>query len=127
MAQKYTALQKFAFGFAAVCAIAIIGKFVVSGGAAESVEQASGPDAEMVEIRLNRMAREFVLAGLRDPGSAQFRNQTGVCGEVNAKNSMGGYTGHRRFIATSEELVIIEGEGGLSPSDFQGLWDKACR
>lgn len=48
-------------------------------------------------------AREAVKERLRDPESARFkdlkigRNDTIVCGEVNAKNAMGGYVGARPF------------------------------
>jgi len=45
---------------------------------------------------------------LRDPESAQIRNQSGMCGEVNSKNSFGGYTGFKRFIA-SPAIVAIDG------------------
>ncbi len=49
---------------------------------------------------------ERVKATLKDPGSAMFRNvrigrglgAPAVCGEVNAKNSFGGYLGYNRFV-----------------------------
>lgn len=50
---------------------------------------------------------------LKDPSSAQYQNVTVykygvVCGEINAKNSMGGYTGFTRFIYTPQfnEAVV---------------------
>jgi hypothetical protein len=53
--------------------------------------------------------RAPVLAQLSDPASAQFRNErlfsdwrlanSGLCGEVNARNKMGGYTGFQQFYA----------------------------
>lgn len=47
--------------------------------------------------------KKLVASQLRDPRSAQFQNVTVAgrifCGEVNAKNGMGGYAGFRRFIA----------------------------
>ena len=47
-------------------------------------------------------AQEVVSSALKDPESAQFRNVVvlasgTVCGEVNGKNSMGGYTGFTGF------------------------------
>ena len=54
-------------------------------------------------------AKQAVLQQLKDPDSAQFRdvftspvlNKDGaplaICGEVNAKNSYGGYTGFQKF------------------------------
>lgn len=49
-------------------------------------------------------AREVIRSKLRDPQSAQFRNEritkTGaLCGEVNAKNGMGGYVGFRKYVS----------------------------
>lgn len=60
--------------------------------------------------------RKPMLNALKDPESAQFRNQfvgrQALCGEVNARNSMGGYTGYARFIATGQRFVIEH--GGMS-------------
>ncbi len=48
---------------------------------------------------------QAVREKLRDPDSAKFRNVSGDkidgqwCGEVNAKNGMGGYAGWQRFSA----------------------------
>lgn len=62
---------------------------------------------------------------LKDPDSAEVRNHKGNCGEVNSKNSFGGYTGFKRFIA-SPAVVVIEGEN--MPSDeFQKTWEQVCR
>ena len=81
-------------------------------------------DAKMKEIRINRLSREFVVANLKDPDSAEFRNQNGFCGEVNAKNGFGGYTGFKRYIATDKNLVVIE--GALPLVDFNEAWAKVC-
>ena len=47
--------------------------------------------------------RDSMQDYLKDASSAQFRNVvkigTDVCGEVNAKNGFGGYTGFRKFAA----------------------------
>lgn len=51
-------------------------------------------------------AHELAVVGLKDPDSALFRKervidaegQTVVCGEVNARNSMGGYVGYKNFV-----------------------------
>lgn len=61
---------------------------------------------------------------LKDPESAQIRNQNGMCGEVNSKNSFGGYTGFKRFIA-SPAIVAIDGEN-IESSEFQTVWEKFC-
>lgn len=49
-----------------------------------------------------REGKAAVLENLKDPDSAKFRNlktsrDLFLCGEVNAKNSMGGYVGFKRF------------------------------
>lgn len=75
--------------------------------------------------------KEAIKAKLKDPDSAQFRNVNffsggGVptaCGEVNAKNGFGGYSGFERFIAAGDAIAFTESqiEGGLGPA-----WDKYC-
>lgn len=54
------------------------------------------------QYRPIQAARTLVVERLSDPQSAQFRNEviyggTIVCGEVNARNRMGGYVGFRWF------------------------------
>ena len=67
-------------------------------------------------------ARAAVELKLTDPGSAQFRNvrradMFTVCGEVNAKNQMGGYTGFTAFrVFDFERLVGKRGFIVLSTS-----------
>jgi hypothetical protein len=66
-------------------------------------------------------AREPMVAFLKDPTSAEFRNEkitkSGVlCGEVNSKNSMGGYVGFKRYIAAGPQASYIEDVGHLGPS-----------
>lgn len=82
-------------------------------------------NAELREVQSQRMARDFVLGALKDPDSAQFRSQKGFCGEVNSKNSFGGYTGFKRFIASSSDFVAIEGDT-ISISEFQKAWGQVC-
>jgi hypothetical protein len=71
---------------------------------------------------------------LKDPDSAQFRNITvedqatfdpkvpGIaCGEVNARNSFGGYTGYVDFMV----VAGVPMEDGIK--GFTRLWNKHCR
>lgn len=66
------------------------------------------------EIEVLEAAKQNLTLGLKDPMSAQFKNvrlvdyNNGkvICGEVNAKNSYGGYIGFQRFIASPSEAVI---------------------
>lgn len=58
---------------------------------------------------------------LKDPASAQFQNvhlntaRTALCGQINAKNSYGGYVGFRNFI-TTDKGAFVAPEGCGSPS-----------
>ncbi|HEX7385825.1 MAG TPA: hypothetical protein VF285_00935 [Castellaniella sp.] len=83
-------------------------------------------DVRLNEIKLQRLVRSWVVAGLKDPDSAKFRNQYGVCGEVNAKNALGGYVGYRRFIAVREDLVVVDDGLTTSPADFEKVWASSC-
>lgn len=72
-------------------------------------------------------ARAWVLENLRDPNSAQFRrvatstrDPNVVCGEVNAKNALGGYSGFRSF------HVRIEPRGATGVLN-EGLSDAVSR
>lgn len=69
-------------------------------------------------------AQSQVTAELIDPNSAQFRevNDFGnhVCGEVNARNSFGGYTGFQPFYVKGDEVLI--GQAAIDPrSSLQNL------
>lgn len=70
-------------------------------------------------------------AKLKDPDSAQFRNQfigasKAPCGEVNSKNSFGGYGGFRRYVVASKEVVAIEGDN-MDQSEFAKVWSTVCK
>jgi hypothetical protein len=73
------------------------------------------------------LAQALVADSLKDPASAQFRGvesfilSTGdrvVCGEVNAKNSYGGYAGfspfYVRHAGATVKRIYVDGPGGLS-------------
>lgn len=69
---------------------------------------------------------------LKDPESAQFRNErvsrsSGnpvVCGEVNAKNGFGGFTGFEPYIGLGD-LVVMDND--MAQGEFAELWNKACQ
>lgn len=86
-----------------------------------------GSKSESVTLgNMQYLAQGYVKGVLKDPSSAQFRNQRGACGEVNSKNSFGGYIGFQRYIAAGKELVILERDSGLSSNQFDALWAKSC-
>lgn len=74
---------------------------------------------------------EQIKTQLKDPESATFRNvhfYSGggipvACGEVNAKNGFGGYSGFERFVAAGTTIAVTESmvEGGI-----EEVWDKYC-
>ena len=59
-------------------------------------------------------AQDAAKKGLKDPDSAKFQNLRiadfdggkVVCGEINAKNSYGGYVGYKRFVAGTSAATI---------------------
>jgi len=72
--------------------------------------------------------RDNVLNRLRDPDSAVFAGErlgeNGVlCGQVNAKNGFGGFTGQKRFISSGSGALI---EGDIDLVSFAAAWQKAC-
>lgn len=114
-------------GFVAMCSNHEKKTASTSSSAASSVAAKKKNDDEMTEIKMQRLVRGFVTASLKDPDSAQFRNQKGGCGEVNAKNSFGGYSGFKRFIASGKDMVFMEGDPALAPGAFQEAWNKVCK
>lgn len=77
--------------------------------------------------------KEAVKLKLKDSSSAQFRNiyfHRGAdnipmtCGEVNSKNSYGGYNGYQKFIsAGNSDLTFLEEQ----VKDFYIIWNKFCQ
>ena len=74
-------------------------------------------------------AQRAVRASLKDPDSAQFKDvyanyteefQVVACGRVNSKNSLGGYTGFKRFVSNGKS-AIIEGRDNVADA-----WAGAC-
>jgi hypothetical protein len=79
-------------------------------------------------------AKATLMRNLKDPASARFREsfvsaqnvggtmRPALCGQINSKNSHGGYGGFQRFVVTSSGAMLEEElEGG-----FSFLWDDAC-
>lgn len=83
-----------------------------------SVYRAARPSAE-------EQVRRVLEMQLRDPSSLLLRNvrkaaNGGICGELNARNGFGGYTGFQRFYLVGD-FVTIEGETTLA-----GAIDAEC-
>lgn len=63
----------------------------------------------------DKVTKDTVLATLKDPSSAQFRNihkslSGSTCGEVNTKNGFGGYIGYRLFQIVNGEVIMERDE-----------------
>lgn len=80
---------------------------------------AAQPSKEILAIR------DAVKETLKDPDSAKFKTElvSGniVCGEVNAKNSYGGYSGGRKYMAV-DGTITFENESKLFPQ----WWGENC-
>lgn len=75
------------------------------------------PDQKSAEGEKIQRFQKSLIAVMKDPDSAQFRNTRivqgkggdALCGEVNGKNSFGGYIGYQPFAVTE---IKIEGAQG---------------
>lgn len=89
-------------------------------------EKVSSRAIEKPEFKEIIIAREAVKGTLKDPDSAKFQNEriSGllVCGEVNAKNSYGGYTGYKRYIVQDGSANFDGEEHPL----FSKWWADNC-
>lgn len=94
----------------------LVALFLLSCG----VASAAPGDAALIAKSKTMMADRFA-----DPDSAKFRKvfviKGTVCGEVNAKNLMGGYVGYRRFVVDEGDALVDSGS-----STFDDLWEVAC-
>jgi hypothetical protein len=74
-----------------------------------------------------KQAEKMVASTLKDPSSAQFknvafhpadgRNPESVCGEINGKNSYGGYEGFSRFVVNLTKNTSAIGPASTPQSD----------
>ena len=76
------------------------------------------------------MGEKYVREKIREPASAQFRNQFigkggAPCGEVNAKDAFGTYIGFQRYISVARELTLLAQD--VAPADFDESWRELCR
>lgn len=79
------------------------------------------------EAPLIAKSKRLIVDSMKDPESTRFRNvrmrgDVFVCGEVNSKNSMGGYVGFRRFIVTAGVVDLLDDDG----EGFNILFRKNC-
>ena len=108
---------------------------VAVSGAATPVdaEQSDGSASPTSQILWIAKSMEGVKARLKDPDSADFRNahfysgsgKAVVCGEVNAKNGFGGFTGFERFVASGTDVVVLASDMA-SANEMAKAWDELC-
>ena len=125
------AIEYFMRQVPAVGATAIVVLFLFLffyAGVAPAPSSSPGP---LDRTRFITNEEERIRAGLRDPESARFRNEsistsrTGatLCGQVNSKNAVGGYEGFQRFISGQTPPLI---EGTIGPDEMNRQWTKLC-
>lgn len=97
-------------------------------------ELAAASDKALINANVERI-KSALTKTLKDPSSAQFKNMvaygspnsvivTFLCGEVNAKNSYGGYIGFRRFFTIGEHTSEIEND--KNGYVFDQMWPTTC-
>lgn len=94
--------------------------------AALAASSTAPADAERAGIE---RAQSLIAVKLKDPEAARFKDvefnpETGVaCGQVNTKNSFGGYVGYQDFIVKGD-FALTRGEAAAS---LQPLFDEGWK
>jgi len=123
-----------------VTAVSVIAVMLAPGPSPEELERrrreysaaATARDQRDEDSRLLAEAQWQMKQRLKDPESAQFSGvavvrvsgKPVVCGEVNARNSFGGFTGRKGFVMPKGGVVI--GEEDLPGADWANLWNQSC-
>lgn len=104
----------------------------VSCGSSSSESESSIRDDTGKQFAWNEKGKDAIRAKLKDPDSAQFRNvqfysavAPVTCGEVNAKNGFGGFSGYERFIAGGDVITVLESE--MARGEMDKSWAQICR
>jgi hypothetical protein len=109
---------------------------IMTGGQSLSTNTTSSAasDENAKEFAWTERGKDAVRAKLKDPDSAQFQNvrfhenKDGVpmtCGEVNSKNSFGGYGGFQKFVSAGrEELTFLSEQ--MDNREFAKVWNQMC-
>ena len=76
-------------------------------------------------------AKSLLIKNFKDPDSSNFRevyisrrDVPVVCGEVNGKNSYGGYVGFKKFYATDTPNFFAIDDGSRK---FDETWERLCQ
>lgn len=95
---------------------------------------ASGKNDGPNPFKVEALALKRLKDALKDPDSMKTRNvyiprgKAYACGEVNSRNSFGGMTGYKGFIAgpVSETPVAVQGEN-MDNEEFLKSWNALCK
>lgn len=84
------------------------------------------------DYQLKRAAQEEVARALADPESARFRDvhvvRAAVCGQVNAKNRLGGYTGFSDFVYLEGSAAIaVDNDDTFDKRELNKRIKQICR
>ncbi|KXZ65968.1 hypothetical protein AVENLUH5627_02698 [Acinetobacter venetianus] len=109
--------------------------FAVYGSTRESTTtEIAQPKDENKAGLLLYFAQEQIKQNAKDAASVKFRGEqlhekTDVgavaCGEVDAKNSFGAYTGFKGFVAIEKDMTLYI-ENGANSKYFAEKWNKYC-
>lgn len=111
--------------------ITVISLLILNVGLFADMKDAYNKTTDGQKIAWMDRGMESVKNRLKDPKSANFKdvyfhkNQIPMtCGWVNSKNSLGGYSGYKRFISAGKiELTFLEEE----VTDFENTWNQFCK
>ncbi|EKT4488947.1 MULTISPECIES: zinc-ribbon domain-containing protein [Shewanella] len=100
--------------------------------AKRDAEKKAAQDEKYKEYAWIEKGKDAVLARLKDPKSAEFKdvyffrgadNVPMTCGQVNSKNSFGGFVGFQHFVSGgSPDMTFLQNE----VDDFASVWNKFC-
>ena len=109
----------------------LIALILSSCGGDNSDRETSKNSKELNEVGYINLHKGRIKNRLKDSESAKFRNifiskKIGspiVCGEINSKNSFGGYSGYQRFVSGGTIQVI---ESDMAKGEMDSTWLQVC-
>lgn len=119
----------------------MIRKTVVIFAVFSQIALAAKPQDQLSKAKTSiELAIKLVKDSLKDPFSAKLRNNalyldkqgdSAVCGEFNAKNQFGAYTGFKTYIVKMDDLQVFVQDnvvaGGVDDETWQEIYNKTCR
>lgn len=114
----------------AVCQTLLVGVLAGLGGCASEAEVRAEYAPQLAEEAVKRE----LASRMKDPGTVQWQSVTSrlvdsvyyVCGEFNARNSLGAYTGFERFAGRAGDVLTQRAIGTTLETRFND-YDQKCR